>query len=292
MNPAVTQVLQRAIGDVGTIVDADMAALKAQLGVQISQMVNPLDVLTDKVQAVSFSNLQQYIRSGQVPGTKVGQDREILLQWGDAGGVKGDSSPGTTIKPHGQAQWSPEPPSAGAPASLTWAPAAGYDNLYFYITLPVPHAAPKYFYSSRSYQFLSGTDRVASQALESDSQLVWDGWQYNFGTQMDFVGGAGWRFFDPNAQAWFSLRTPVPVPDLVSKPVVFTTESMIDTVAHTITRVAITVNGVRYPVGAEVPARSVSQGNKYSAAIQMDATAAATFYRVQVAEFEERYLIV
>lgn len=159
--------------------------------------------------------------------------------------------------------------------------------------LPTPaFSQPKRFFSSRTYQF-SASDQLASQCLESDSQFTDAGWVYNFGTQWDFSETHGLRFFQYGKPGHWVAVPGVPLPNFVAAPVKFTTESEIDTVAHTVTRVAITVNGTRYPVGLVLPAFNTGSTNrKYTAAIQLDSKGGnpPVGYGVFVADFEERYL--
>lgn len=213
-----------------------------------------------------------------------------MLQWGDAGGTKADSNPNTVVKPHGIATWTPGVGST-VPAWLTFVPAAPYDNLFFFMPLPVPSYVPKTFVSSRTYHFTS-SDQAASQCLESDSQFTDAGWVYNFGTQWDFTETHGLRFFQYGNPGHWVVVPGVPLPNFVAAPVTFITESEIDTVAHTVTRIAITVDGVRYPVNMVFPAFfSGSTHRKYTAAVQLDTKGLnpPVGYGLFVVDFGESY---
>lgn len=280
---ALMQQLQAAQVQVTTL-QAQIAIMQAAA----QGMFSAQDVLTGKATVTVFAALQTHKRSPQVAGTTVNQDQEIQLQWGDPGGTKADSNPNTVVKPHGTAVWVPG--TATTPGHLAFNPAAVGDNEYLFMDLPTPATPPNLFYSTRTYQ-CTAAEFAALICPESDSQFIWAGWIYNMGTQSN---AAGWRFYQYGAPGHWNLIEPViPVPDFVSAPMKFETLSTIDTVAHTVTRVAIRVNG-----GPWIPVNMVMQAyntggttNKYTCAIQVDPKS-TTPTGMSVLDAEERYLTV
>lgn len=263
---------------------------------QIATMFTAQDVLTSKGVTI-FAALQTHKRSPQVVGPKVNQDQEILLQWGDAGGTKADSNPTTVVKPHGTLVFVPG--TATAPGHLAFNPAAGNDNEFFFMPLPLelptPTSEPGLFYSSRTYQ-CTAAEAKALTCPESDSQYIGAGWVYNFGTQLH---PTGFRFYQYGAPGhWVLIEPVIPVPDFVTVPVKFETISSIDTVAHTVTRIAIRINGGPW-IAVNMVMQAYNTGNaalnKYTCAVQLDTLGAAAgtlppSTGMSVIDVEERYL--
>lgn len=280
-------------------VDLDDASAQAEviaLTKQIATMFTAQDVLTSKGVTI-FAALQTHKRSPQVVGTTVNQDQEILLQWGDAGGTKADSNPTTVAKPHGTLVFVPG--TATTPGHLAFNPAAGNDNEFFFMPLPLelptPTSEPSLFYSSRTYQ-CTAAEAKALTCPESDIQYIGAGWVYNFGTQLY---PTGFRFYQYGAPGnWVLIEPVIPVPDFVTAPVKFETISSIDTVAHTVTRIAIRINGGPWQlVNMVLPAYNTGNAalNKYTCAIQLDTLGAAAGTLppptgMSVIDVEERYL--
>lgn len=263
---------------------AQVAALLAQ----IAGMFTPQDVLTGKITVTSFPSLQTHKRSPIVAGTTIGQDQEILLQWGDAGGTKADSNPNTVAKPHGLAVFIPG--TATTPAHLAFTSAVPGDNEFLFMPLPTPSAPPSLFYSSRTYQ-CTAAEFAALICPESDSQIKWAGWIYNMGTQ---ANQAGWRVFRyGNPGDWVLVPNISPMVDFVSAAVKFETLSSIDTVAHTVSRLAIRINsGPWIPVNMTLPAYNTGgTGNKYTCAVQLDPKSTVPT-GMSILDVEERYLTV
>lgn len=254
---------------------------------QLQGMFSPMDVLTGKVTLTIFAALQTHKRSPQVVGTTINQDQEIMLQWGDPGGTKADSNPNTVVKPHGTAIWVPG--TAITPAHLSFTAAVAGDNEYLFMGLTTPAVPPILFYSSRTYQ-CTAAQFAALICPESDSQLTWAGWVYNFGTQGN---AAGWKFFQyGNPGHWVLINPVIPVPDFVSAPVKFDTLSTIDTAAHTVTRLAIRINnGPWIPVNMVMQAYNSGGGNKYTCAVQLDPKG-TTPTGMTIIDAEERCLTV
>lgn len=254
---------------------------------QIQGMFSPMDVLTGKVTLAIFAALQTHKRSPQVVGTTINQDQEIMLQWGDPGGTKADNNPNTVVKPHGAAVFIPG--TAITPAHLAFNPAAVGDNEYLFMGLTTPAVPPILFYSSRTYQ-CTAAEFAALICPEADSQITWAGWVYNFGIQGN---PAGWRFYKyGNPGDWVLIEPVIPVPDFVSAPMKFDTMSTIDTVAHTVTRLAIRINnGPWIPVNMTLPAYNSGGGNKYTCAVQLDPKG-TTPTGMTVIDAEERCLTV
>lgn len=270
---------------------ADRDSLAAQLAAAVASSVSrvdPFDVLTGKVAPTIFGSLQLHKRSPQVVGTTVNQDQEIMFQWGDAGGTKADSNPNTVVKPHGTAVW-----VSGTTAHLAFTPAAVGDNEFMFMPLPTPTDEPKYFYSSSTYQ-CTAAEAATLQCPERDSQIIWKGWVYNFGIQLN---KSGWRFYQYSPSAW--VPSPVlPMVGFVNSPVKFEVVSTIDTVAHTVTRLAIRINGGAWlPIGLTFAAFNTGTPtlNKLTVAIQADTIGAAAgafppSTGFSVLDLEERYL--
>lgn len=289
---------QAQIGSLGkqlAAVDMDDETAQGEivaLTKQIGTMFTAQDVLTSKGVTI-FAALQTHKRSPQVVGTKVNQDQEILLQWGDAGGTKADSNPTATVKPHGTLVFVPG--TATTPAHLGFTPAAANDNEFLFMPLPIPPDSAYLFYSSRTYQ-CTAAEKAALGMPESDSQRILAGWVYNFGTQLH---PTGFRFYQYGAPGhWVLIEPVIPVPDFVTAPVKFETISSIDTVAHTVTRIAIRINGGPWQlVNMVLPAYNTGNAalNKYTCAIQLDTLGAAAGTLppptgMSVIDVEERYL--
>lgn len=268
--------------------EGQVAALQAQ----IANLFTAQDVLTSKGVTI-FAALQTHKRSPQVVGTTVNQDQEILLQWGDAGGTKADSNPTTVVKPHGTLVFVPG--TATTPAHLAFTPAAANDNEFLFMPLPVPPDSAYLFYSSRTYQ-CTAAEKAALGMPESDSQRILAGWVYNFGTQGN---PAGFRFYQYGAPGhWVLIEPVIPVPDFVTAPVKFETISSIDTVAHTVTRIAVRINGGPW-IAVNMVMQAYNTGNsalnKYTCAVQLDSLGAAAGTLppptgMSVIDVEERYL--
>lgn len=214
-----------------------------------------------------YSNLQQLMAD---PGNK-----ENLFRWtqpSNAGNTGGPSG-----KKHGTFTWVP------GQGLGVWPIAEQEDNFYLYMLLPPPVTAPTLFNDFRTHQI---QNLAGWQALEFEQQLTWFGRIHNMAWQFAIVEKAV-RYFDYQHSKW--IATTIPLPDL-TKPVTTIAEFAVDTVAGTTTHIALTVNGVRYPVGITQTAAPTTGANKLTIAEQIDPQQAGKACSLLIGNIELRYI--
>ena len=218
-----------------------------------------------------YGNLQRWPMNSQ--------NKEGLFTWTQPGNVGND--PGQIGAGHPTTQASLTP---GDVAQFTAkSPVGVYANAYFYMALPVPEVMPTRFVDFRTHQI---ADLSGWQALEFQQQLIWNGKIYNMAWQFN-INGKVVRCFDYTKSQWLPLLT-IPFPDM-TKPLVTICEFAID--SFRTTHVAITINGVRYPVGVRQPATlTTSKANKLTAGEQIDPNNKGLQCAMSVSNIELRYL--
>lgn len=241
------------------------------------------DLVAGRLAPTVLSGLHNMPRSPLVSGSKVGRDQELIGSWGDAGGTLANSNPGTSTIPHGKATWTP----SATGTRLDFKPAAPWDNLYLYTKLPFPAIVPTHLVDIRRIQ-MTAADLAGAQCLESDFQITVNGILHNMGIQINFNAKAV-RYFTyvSGGNGHWTAIPGIPLPD-VTQPLDFLAEFKID--AATTTHVALSLNGVRYPIGITQPATHTNGGNKFTTAVQLDSTGKGSPVGVTVLDLQARYL--
>lgn len=214
---------------------------------------------------LEYTNLQNYPQS----------DKEGTTGWYQPGNV--GNTGGGSAKPHGTSIW-----TAGPVAAVSARPAGPYDNFYWVKDLPVPLNAPTRLVSVRQH---SVSNVAGWQALEFEHQLQWAGRVYNMAWQFDIADKAV-RYFDYTTSAWIATKVSMPsLADLVT-----VAEFSIDTLTGTVTHVALTINGMVYPIGVTQAAPAKAGPNKLTIAEQMDSTATPVTIAMTVGQCDLRLL--
>lgn len=140
----------------------------------------------------------------------------------------------------------------------------GQANLYYYMPLamPVPTSLPRRIVDVRTFQIVY---LKPWRALEWQSQIIRAGKIHNCAIQLEVLNKTVNYFI--YGDTWHPFPQQPAFPDL-TKPVQIYTEFALD--EKSTTHVAITINGVRYPLGVTNPVFNKTAGDKATCAIQID----------------------
>jgi hypothetical protein len=171
------------------------------------------------------------------------------------------------------------PSEDGRSTQFSIAATVPFSNAYFYRQ----QKAIAQQISALTYEFdlyIPAGMETAPQAIEFECQQILDGWVYNFSWQALYHGSV-WRIFDYGLKRWdatpisFQPFTPGAWHHVVA-------EYHNDTTNHLVIHDALTVDGVRYPVGITHNAFFSGTANQFTNAVQLDSNSTATAYNISV----------
>jgi len=179
------------------------------------------------------------------------------------------------------------PSEDGSATQFSIAATVPFTNGYFW----QPHTPVQTQFTALTYEFdvyiPAGSENLP-QAIEFECQQVLNGWVYNFAWQAVYPSKV-WRIFDYGLKRWdatplaFSHFTPNTWHHIVA-------EYHNDTTAHTVVHDALTVDGVRTPVGITHNAFfSGAANNQFTNAFQLDSNSTAAAYAVFVDKMRITY---
>jgi hypothetical protein len=179
------------------------------------------------------------------------------------------------------------PSEDGASTQFSITPSVAFTNAYFYQT----HTPVASQFNALTYEFdvyMPAGSEAAPQAIEFECQQVLDGWVYNFAWQAVYPSHV-WRLFNYAANNWESAGiTFAAFPPGTWHHVMAEYHS--DAATHTAVHDALTVDGVRYPVGASHAAVfSGAANNQFTNAIQLDSNLVPTPFSVYVDKMKITY---
>jgi len=175
----------------------------------------------------------------------------------------------------------------GSSTQFSIAATVPFTNAYFY----QPHTPVATQINALSYEFdiyiPSGMENLP-QAIEFECQQVLNGWVYNFSWQALYPGNQ-WRIFDYGLKQWdatgiaLTRFTPGTWHHIVA-------DYHNDTVNHLVLHDALTIDGVRIPVGITHNAFfSGAVNNQFTNAVQLDSNSTAAAYGVYIDKMKITY---
>jgi hypothetical protein len=179
------------------------------------------------------------------------------------------------------------PSEDGSSTQFSLAATVPFTNAYFY----QPHTPVASQINALIYEFdiyiPNGMENLP-QAIEFECQQVLNGWVYNFSWQALYPGNQ-WRIFDYGLKQWdatgiaLTRFTPGTWHHIAA-------EYHNDTVNHLVLHDALTVDGVRIPVGITHNAFfSGAVNNQFTNAVQLDSNSTAAAYSVYVDKMRITY---
>jgi hypothetical protein len=294
-----------AIDDLNQTAEAAIASINTEvvsLNTQLSAAVTAKGVadaaLLDNQAAFSAYKKATTSPLASLPSVEADiQARSGWIQPSNAG-----DSGGSSAKPSGTFLFTP-----GKVAVFSAQGAYPYNNGYWYYKLGAQNDATRFLYRFL-VQYPTAADLVASQALEFELQQTIAGkvynmaWQAPFKRSPDLTGKRYWRTFDYTAS-----RTKAPGEywhdtQVVLDSTIFGDSKLVAVDAEyrrnpddTITHVALSLNGQRFPVGVTRPGYQEAAKGTYSGfnvAFQLDSNSKTppTPYKVNVEGMEVHWV--
>jgi hypothetical protein len=211
-------------------------------------------------------------------GTTVLDNVEDTRTWLTCGNCANTNATGATAK----ASFTPgiaSPSEDGTSTQFSIVPTAPYSNAYWWLE----HAPVASQINALTYEFdlyIPQGMETLSQAIEFECQQIIGGWVYNFGWQAEY-GANIWRIFDYGLKRWDATSVPfTPFTPGTWHHIVSEFHNNLTT--HTVYHDALTVDGVRYPLGIAHNAFHSGSFDKFTNAVQLDSTSKVQPYSICV----------
>lgn len=233
----------------------------------ITDFLAVADRIDQAARVDELAQLATMVLAGQVitPFTNLHRmpkaDVESYFAWSQPGNV-GNKGGGNKVKPHGSFDWIPA--SGLSTPAIFSCQAIDWDNFYLYMRFPNLWSAT--LPSRLTMVHVFGGSPIPIQAIEWQCQITDEqNRTHNMAFQLE-VPRKEVSIYDKATELWEPTKG-IPFPDF-SNPVTVVSEFALD--PGSTTHVAISFNGVRYPIGTTKTTVKQQLGQKYTTGIQID----------------------